>query len=81
MCVKKEEKTWESFRRTFAKAISYRVIHYLLHLYEAYLVIWLYPRFGHAGPVFIVAFMQIICFLHYVVHERIFARLEWGYKR
>ena len=69
----------ESFSRTVAKALSYRVIHYLIHLSEAYLAIWLYPRFGHIGPVFIVAFMQVICFTHYVLHERMFARLNWGY--
>lgn len=81
MCLSdRRNKTLESFRRTFVKAFSYRVIHYILHLSEVYLAIWLYPRFGHTGPVFIVAFMQIICSLHYIIHERIFARIKWGYK-
>lgn len=81
MCVPAgNKKTWESLRRTFAKAISYRIIHYLLHLSEAYLVIWFYPRYGHIGPVLIVALMQVLCTIHYVAHERIFARLKWGYK-
>ncbi|GAG61496.1 unnamed protein product [marine sediment metagenome] len=80
MCVKKEEKTWESFRRTLVKTLSYRVIHYIIHLLEAYLVIGFYPKYGHMGPILIVALMQVICTIHYVLHERIFARVKWGYK-
>ena len=71
---------FETLRRTLVKSLTYRVIHYLIHLGEVYIGIYLYSEFGHYGPVFAVASMQCVCWLHYIIHERIFARIKWGYR-
>ena len=71
--------SFESLKRTLIKSLTYRVVHFFIHLGEAYIAISLFDSFGHLGPVLTVLFTQFICWAHYVGHERIFARLKWGY--
>ena len=70
----------ETFKRSLVKSVVYRIIHFLIHLAEFYLALFLFNVAGHLGPVIVVAFMQIICWVHYILHERLFARIKWGYK-
>jgi len=71
--------SFESLKRTLVKSLTYRVVHFFIHLGETYIAISLFDSFGHLGPVLAVSFTQFICWAHYVGHERIFARLNWGY--
>jgi len=70
---------FESNKRTALKAGTYRIIHYLIHLAEAYLAIKYFSVWGHWAPVIIVAVMQILCTAHYVIHEWLFSLIKWGY--
>ena len=71
--------SFESLKRTLIKSLTYRIVHFFIHLGEAYIAIYLFNSFGHLGPLITVLFTQFICWVHYVGHERLFARLKWGY--
>lgn len=72
--------THETSKRSLLKATVYRLVHFFIHLVEAYIAIWAFITFGHLGPFMTVVIVNVFCFFHYLFHERLFARLKWGYK-
>lgn len=72
---------FESVKRSVVKAVTYRIIHYFIHIMEAYITVWFFARFGHVGIPVAVLIGTVFCFSHYLFHERLFARVSYGYKK
>lgn len=70
----------ETLKRTLVKSLTYRVIHFIIHLSEVFIGAYLLSVFGPMGAIAVVGMMQAVCWIHYIIHERIFSRFSWGYK-
>ena len=70
----------ETLKRTLVKSLTYRAIHFIIHLSEVFIGAYFLGMFGPMGAILVVLLMQVVCWIHYVFHERLFTRFSWGYK-